>query len=465
MEFLLDDEVFSPNSKDMQVPVMWNSQDSQDAFAEFLDPCHPSLQAIVDLDDWEPSGDLDRISMAVYRMASVHQTTIHHLSQTQMVDCMEKMDTATTLLDKIDVIKQFFPSVMDVKCWDHDVRICITNTNQWVSHQDMFGVAVDVESIFEYHTGEVHILKQNHPYAKDNTLTVVMTHLPTPSGTPVRSFTQLDELVFATDAKTTKAVKGMPSVLTMEKAMGRSVLQNKALMRKKVATIAYTLLRQNMSYLTESTTMYTVFKNVNARVVVSNDTPRHMWEWILQVFDGIYSISPHLATKAWSILSIAVATKSSFIISCAKVGPLHNMHPSRGVTIDTIDKRLFNVRGSLFIQNLLFEHKKVPQRRNWKRYMVRSLVVSVFAKYRRGLGVSQRYAGRVTGTIDLDILAPFKLLNKANVAKYIENHNDGMEQPTKRARVTRQPQSTTAPARSVLIPLKGRVVIRNSQII
>jgi hypothetical protein len=463
MEFLLDDEVFSPNSKDMQVPVMWNSQDPQDAFAEFLDPCHPSLQAIGDLYDWEPSGDLDRISMAVYRLASVHQTTITHLSQNQIVDCMKRMDTATTIIDKIDVIKEFFPSVTDVKCCDHDVRIRISNTNQWVSHKDMFGVAVDVENIFEYHTGEVHILNQHHPYAKDSTLTLVMTHLPTLSGTPVRSFIQLDELFFATNAKTTKAVKGMPSVLTMEKAIGRSVLQNKALMDEKVANIAYTLLRQNMSQHTESTTMFTLFKQVNARVSVSDGTPRHKWEWILQLFDGIYSMSPYLATKAWSIFSIAVCTKSSFIISCVKVGPLNNKYPSRGVTIDTIDKTLFNVRGSLFIRNLLFEHKKVPQRRNWHRYMVRSLVVSVFAKYRHGLGISQRYAGRVTGTIDLDIWAPFKLLHKTKVAKYIEDHKDDPEQSIKRARVTKKSQSTTT--RSVLVPLDGRVVIQNSQVI
>ena len=467
MEFLLDDELFPLESKDMKVPFMWNSYDSQDehAFAEVLDPCNPSLLSVDESCDWNPIGDVDHISMAVYRMATMHQTTIAHLSQKQMVDCMERMENAMTLVDKIDTIKQFFPNVVDVKCCDHDVQVCIAKTNQWVSHQDMFGIAVDIESIFEYHAGEVHVLNQNHPYAKDNTLTVVMTHLPTLSGIPVRSFIQLDELFFATNAKTTKSSRGMPSVSIMEKAIGRNVLQNKVLMGKKVATIAYTLLRQNMSQHTKSTTMFTAFEQANARVVVSNDTAQHMWEWVLQVFDGIYSISPCLAKRAWSIFSIAVCTKSSFVISCRKIGPLHNRYPSRGVTVDTIDKTLLNVRGSVFIRNVLFKHKKVPTRHDWNRYMARSLVVVALAKYQQGHSVSQQYTGCVTGVIDLDILAPIVLLKQPRVAKYIKSHTDELERPTKRMCVTKRSQPTTTPARSIFIPLKGKVVIQNSRII
>lgn len=458
MDFFQDDQDSQSKSTTMDVPLSWNSQESDEAFAELLDPSSPLLGPVDDFLVWKPSGSVDRISMAVYRMASMHQTTTTHLSRNQMVDCMEKMDAATTLVDKIDVIKRFFPSVMDVRCCDHDVQVRIGKASKgWVSHKRLFGGAVDVDNIFDYLTGEVHVLGQSHPYAKDNTLTLVMTHLPTPSGVPIRSFLQLDELIFATDARNTKAIRGMPYVHVMEKAIGRGVLQNKVLMSKKVATFAYTVLRQNMSQHAKSTTMYTVFAQANAQVAVSDDTSRHMWEWILQVFDGIYSISRDHAVKAWSIFSIAVCTKSSFFISCAKIGPLHNAHPSRGVTIDTIDKTLFNVRGSLFIRNVLFKDKQIPKRRKWNRYMARSLVVSVFAKYHRGLAFSHRYTGRISGTIDLTYVAPFVMLEKAKVANYIDDHHERVESPTKRARVTKQ--------RSVLIPIKESVVIRNSQIV
>ena len=445
--------VFMENDFFHQTPLMNHVLDEWDLEDKLTDVLDPSL---LFLEDSEPTvhGDVDRISMAVYRMMSIHQYETGDLTRSQMVDCVEKMDGCLTMVDKIAQIKHFFPSLVDVKCHDDDVWVRIRPDNDWLPHQTMFGVAVDIKNTAIYHTGEVHVLNSAYPRSREHMVTMAITHMPPPHCIPLKSYVQIDELMFFTDAQSTKSARGMPSHRTMANTMGQDIFGVKKFMKKTVATFAYTLLYNAMSNHAQSTTLYTVFTLANTAVTVSNDTPQHMWEWILGIFDGIREISSNLAYKTWSIFSLAVCTKSSFRVSCNKI-LLHNAYPSCGVTVDSIDQTLLNMRGSEFVrEGRLISTTTLPKEFNWKKVMARSFVVSVFVQYDNGILVTP-YRGSVVGTVNIDRASPFTYLTKEECLACLPEEYANV-QPSKRIRISKP---------SCLIPLNGKVTIQHSRII
>lgn len=437
-----------------QTPLMnhvLDEWDLEDQLTDYLDP------SLLFLEDSGPTvhGDVERISMAVYRMISIHQDAIGDLTRSQMVVCPEKMDGCLTMVDKIAQIKHFFPFLVDAKCHEDDLWVCIRPDNDWFSHQAMFGVAVDIKNTSIYHTGEVHILNNTHPWSRTHMVTVAITHMPPPHCIPLESYVQIDELMFFTDAQSTKSARGMPSHRTLNNTTGQDIFGVKKFMKKTVATFAFTLLYRAMSNHAQSTTLYTAFKLANTNVTVSNDTPTHMWEWILSIFDGIREISSNLALKAWSIFSLAVCTKSSFRVSCNKI-LLHNAYPSCGVTVDSIDHTLLNIRGSEFVREgwLMSSTTTPPKEFNWKRVMARSFAVSVFVRYDNGIVVTP-YRGSVVGAIDIDQVAPFVYLGQDEISACVPEEYTKV-QPSKRKRTSNT---------SCFIPLSGKVTIQHSRIV
>ena len=278
--------------------------------------------------------NLDRVALAMYRMVSVHeQRTVGCLSTEQQVVCMKSMLECQTIVEVIHVLKQHFAQIVDVKLENKDIYMKFRNTG-FMSHMSMFNDFIDQNDMTPLSYGEVHVMNKHHALCKPDTLSLAMSYVPINQFT-TNSFIQIDEVFVYWYHGSKRRKKNMPSYEDIVQSLNdttQHILHNDKFMKLEVAQFAYKLIKIFFNC-EETTILYIAASKACEIVPVNQDNAVSLWNFVLQVFNLLFSDAPDLATKLWSVFARALSTKTMFVLSCKRIGPMFNEYCHQGVVL------------------------------------------------------------------------------------------------------------------------------------
>ena len=414
MSIFLDDLPTSPTISELDIMNV-NSLEADiqyDTSSLDMDPLHPVLLDL-SLFDYEESQRIERMAMKVYRMAVVHQSTTAPLSAAQTVACVEDMKNQLTLCDKIDAIKAHFPGICNV--WTKD-DVVWTEVSKGIrmSHDDTLECMTHKSCTLG---DELHVICQNHSFAKKDSISFVMTHNSNQFLDITHSFLQLEHYMFFVENASKKPSTIMPTVEKMENILfdtHKRLFGDSYMMKPHVAKAAFDTLRTAIDnkQFKEATSLYTAQKTANddvAKNKTASLSPVAKWNYIMTFFKVMCRASRDMALKAWKLFCLAVSTKQPFYVLCHTVGPLNNSYAPCGVTVDTVEMSLV---ANVFEQDMEKVLANVRKRKK-KRKQLTDIAFTcsiVFAAFYRHVDcvtdIMSPFSGHVFGVVDLDNRIP-----------------------------------------------------------
>ena len=399
--------------------------------------------------------NLGRVALAMYRMVSVHeQRNVGCLSTKQQVVCMKAMLECQTIVEVIHVLKQHFAQIVDVKLENKDIYMKFRNTG-FMSHMSMFNDFVDQNDMTPLSYGEVHVMNKHHALCKPDTLSIVMSYVPINHFT-TNSFIQIDEVFVYWYHGSKRRKKNMPSykdIVDALKDITLHILHNDTFMKREVAQFAFQLV-ESFFNCEETTILHIAASKACDLVSVNQDNAVSLWNFVLEVFNFLFSDAPRLAKNLWSIFARGLSTKTLFSVSCKRIGPMFNEYCHQGVVLDSITHEVLNIRASMFLNHCIKKLATSDRTKAIKNHiMLRMFVPTLVARTVSDLNMdlSLQYVRKAIGLVDVNLHAPFTYLDSKHIDGFLEKklQEKQQQQPTK-----------------TLIPLtKSKMIIKGSKII
>ena len=285
---------------------------------------------------------------AAFRLAVVYYDHRGWLSAKHITDCPAKMTMQVMDADQVAVLKSYFGQIQSVVFGD-DVGVDFGNGA--VNHHAVFGVKVPKFSdlIEEYSdgqldtmSGQLHMIKSGHPFAREGWLPFVFTNLPGGYERIHRSHIRLDQIVVGYTPSEQRRRPNVP------KRDVEALFKNPECCSKipsfaspPLAKTAYrTLVDGVYRQPIENTVLESAMQF--ARQVGEPTTPEQHWKFITDFFHVLYSYHNKTAQVTWEMFILAVLDNARFTLVCAEIGVIENHSATFGTAVEWVETDLVN---------------------------------------------------------------------------------------------------------------------------